>query len=268
MRTQARSAALRALVAAVLLVGFGCATSPSRASFESRLDDGELPPDFPSLLSVAYAAYSDLGPGAAVERSLAAAEQALALHPDHELASFLAARAALWLLELGDVPPGSDARELAGRGHRHAQTALGLNPDRAEYVFLSGALLGYRIQHRKLSGLVRLGRVHEAFERAAELDPGYADGAPLRALGTLLVKAPAWPRGVGDPERGIETLERAAALFPGHPANHLYLAEALVEEGRNEEAAGSVQKVLELCGQASWGAVCAAYLPRARSLQY
>jgi hypothetical protein len=60
--------------------------------------------------------------------------------------------------------------------------------------------------------------------------PNLDDGGPLRLLGALYLKAPAWPNGVGDRDKALELLEKAVKEHPGHPLNHLFYAQALWDE--------------------------------------
>lgn len=223
-----------------------------------------LPADPVALLDVAHGAYRLYGPREDVARSLAAARRVLEVYPDSELAHFQLARAALWLLEYGDERNSGERRRLAAEGFRSARAALAAGGERVEYVFLSGALLGYRIRHSAVPSLVELREVRKYFTRAVELDPTYDNGAPLGALGTLLVRAPAWPAGCGDVEEGITYLLRVVELFPGKPTGHYFLAEALRESGDDARATAAYRLVLSLCEEPRWGAICDRYAPLAR----
>ena len=81
----------------------------------------------------------------------------------------------------------------------------------------------------------------------------------------LLVKAPPWPTGVGDPERGLELLYLGSESYPAHPASHLFLADALASEGQPTAAAEAYEEVLALCEDERWGVVCTTYGARARA---
>jgi tetratricopeptide (TPR) repeat protein len=254
--------ALVALIAGTL--GWSCGVHFQPGPTYPQMSTADLPDDPLSLLSMAHSSYSPYGPAQAVRLSLSAAEKVLARHPQHELACFYSAQAVTWLLEFGEELSPDEAKELAGRGFERARRIVELNGDRVDYVFLAGALLGNTIRHSSVQGVVEIRRVHDYFRRAVDLDPSYDGGAPLRALGTLLVKAPPWPAGVGDVDEGIEILEEAVLLYPGHPANHLYAAEALDAEGRTQEAIRRYKQVIELCEDPRWGSVCETYLPRAK----
>jgi tetratricopeptide (TPR) repeat protein len=225
----------------------------------------ELPDDPLSLLSIAHAAYSPFGPASSVRHSLAASEKVLANHPQNELACYYYGRAATWLLELDTALSDEESKQMAGQGFEHLRSVAEGNSDRADYVFLAGALLGNTVRLSPARGMAQVRKIHDYFERAVSLDPFYDSGAPLRALGTLLVKAPPWPTGVGDVDEGIEILEQAVEMFPGHPANHYYLAEALAAEGRKNEASAAFERVVELCSEPRWGAVCDRYEPEAKA---
>lgn len=229
-----------------------------------EMEAAELTDDPLSLLSIAHAAYNPFGPVSSVRLSLAASEKVLASHPQNELACFYFGRAVIWLLELDEDLSAEESKQLAGQGFERLRTAVERNSDRVDYVFLAGALLGNYVRLSPVQGAAQVRRIHDYFERAVNLDPSYDSGAPLRALGTLLVKAPPWPAGVGDVDQGIEILEQAVNEFPGHPANPFYLAEALSAEGRKKEAAKMFHRVLELCTEPRWNAVCDRYEPQSK----
>jgi tetratricopeptide (TPR) repeat protein len=249
----------------VTLLGAGCSVHFEPGPLYPEMDSAELPEDPLSLLSISHAAYSPYGPVSSVRLSLAASEKVLSEHPQNELAAFYCSRAVTWLLEFDEALSPDEVKEMAEQGFERLRTAAERNADRVDYVFLAGALLGNAIRFSKVQGMAQVRRVHDYFQRAVDLDPTYDAGAPLRALGTLLVKAPPWPAGVGDVDGGIETLEKAVRSFPEHPANHLYLADALAAEGRKDEAAAAYRRVIDLCTDERWGAVCDIYDSRART---
>jgi hypothetical protein len=249
------------------ILGGGCSVRFQPGPAYQEMEPSDLPDDPLSLLSIAHASFSPYGPIQAVQLSLNAAEKVLAhhRHSENELASFYSGRAAIWLLEFDENLSSEEAKEMAGRGFERLRVAVERNSDRADYVFFAGALLGNYIRFSSVRAIAQIRQVNDYFRRAVDLDPSYDDGAPMRALGTLLVQAPPWPAGVGDSEEGLELLEEATLLFPGHPANHLYLADALVGEGRKVEGAAAYRRVMDLCAEPRWGAVCDRYNPRAQA---
>ena len=248
----------------LLVLGAGCApTHRPPVTVEP-----DLPHAVPDLVMLAGQSFDRCGPVDSVARSLAAAEAVLAREPGHPAASLHAARAAAWLLEFDASLDDATRRDLAGRGVGYAETALAANGETVETVLLCGALIGLKLEAARVPLPGKLGRVTDCFERAVELDPGFNDGAPRVALGTLLVKAPDWPAGPGDIERGIELLTRAVLKHRGHPANHYYYGEALLADGQREKAERVFLYVTQLCcgGRASrCEAACATYATRARA---
>lgn len=215
---------------------------------------GEFPIDRAQLLAYSHHYYNPAGPVDSIARSLVAAQNVMIRDPSNELANYFAARSALWLLEFGGADIDRDT--LADKGYQWAENLIKMNPNNGEYEFLAGAHLGYKIQNSISPSLIRLRVVHGHFQRATELEPGLDDGAPLRALGTLLVKSPPWPTGVGDIDEGIAFLEQAVKMYPNHPANHLYLALAYIEDKRFQDAQQVLDKALDLVKPACHG-VCA-----------
>jgi tetratricopeptide (TPR) repeat protein len=203
------------------------------------------------LLSLAEKNYKFEGPIGEIWLSLAAAEKVLEKQPKNELANYYAARAIIWLIQFGgeDV----DVKSLAKQGYKYARTVEKLHSKNGEYAFLAGSLLGFLAQKSPAAHLGSIKTIYEEFDRAMKLDPDLNGGEPQRAMGMLLVKSPSWPIGVGDPDEGIKVLKQAVEAHPEHPANHLYLAEALVLEERYEEAAVPMAKVLEILGSGTWG---------------
>ena len=205
--------------------------------------------DEAALLSLAHRSYKFKGPTENVKLSLVASERVLQKQPQNELANFYSSRAISWLIEFG----GCDVKTLANRGYNYAKAAENLDANRPEYAFLTGAFLGYLARESPLTHAGSIKEIHDEIERAAKADPGYEDGAPLRALGMLLVKSPAWPVGVGDADTGINYLKDAVKTFPAYPANHLYLAEAYLDTGRTKDAISALAKTQESLSSGTWG---------------
>jgi hypothetical protein len=70
-----------------------------------------------------------------------------------------------------------------------------------------------------------------SLEQADAVDPSYDNAGPARVQALVLIRAPGWPLGPGDPERGLAAAGRAAALRPAYPPNLLALAEAQAKQG-------------------------------------
>lgn len=138
---------------------------------------------------------------------------------------------------------------VAEEGYRAAGLA---GADNREGCYYRAVHLGMMIRHK---GLIAVGRLPEmeTLLKSACREPATDAGGPLRVLGMLYLRAPPWPKGIGDLERALECLEQAAAQFPGHPANHLFTAYALREDDEPEAALGALQKASAALEQGEWG---------------
>ena len=117
----------------------------------------------------------------------------------------------------------------------------------------------YRAVHFGLmlrqQGLTAVGQLPELEKllKTACLQPQTDEGGPLRALGMLYLKAPAWPKGIGDLDLALEHLKKAADDFPSHPVNHLFYAQALREDGSHRKAEEHLHRCLDLIRSGNWG---------------
>ena len=103
---------------------------------------------------------------------------------------------------------------------------------RAEARYWEGLCLGNAVRRNAFTAVKSLPKLERTLTEAVEGAPGVDDGGPLRVMGMLYIKAPAWPQGIGDVDRGLELLTEAVEQHPDHPLNHLFLAMGLwdVEE--------------------------------------
>ena len=161
-------------------------------------------------------------------------------------------------LHLAERETDQDKREkLAAEGVGFAETALaqGGGGDGAVHYYLA-ANLGLAVREHPTLAMGNLGRLENEMKQALALSPKLDDGGPLRLLGSLYLKAPAWPNGIGDRDKALELLEKAVKEHPGHPLNHLFYAQALWDEGdeasliqyKSEFALGE-----KLLAEGNWG---------------
>jgi hypothetical protein len=157
-----------------------------------------------------------------------------------------AARSTAWLIEHSD--DGGRRKELAVEGVQIGQWCRTLHPDVPECTYRLALAVGQQARERAATatdGLdVMVELLNEVIAEAPELD--FAGGQ--RVLALVLVRAPGWPTGPGDPEYALEFARAAVELFPDYPPNQLVLGEALLENGRVDEATERLQRGLELAG--------------------
>jgi len=180
----------------------------------------------------------------AVERALALFLEA-ARGDDAPVDAYLgAARATAWLIEHTD--DGERRKELAIQGVQIGQWCRRLHPSDFECTYRLALAVGQQARERPSTatdGLdVMVALLNEVIAEAPELD--HAGGQ--RVLGLVLIRAPGWPTGPGDPEYGLEFAEAAAEAFPDYPPNQLVLGETLLENGRRDEAKSRIERGVEL----------------------
>jgi hypothetical protein len=161
-------------------------------------------------------------------------------------------------LHLAEREANPDRREkLAAEGVSFAEEALaqGADDDAAVHYYLA-ANLGLAVREHITLAMDNLGRLEGAMKRALALNPDIDHGGPLRLLGALYLKAPAWPSGIGDLDKALDLLGKAVKEHPVHPLNHLFYAQALWHEG--DEASLSQAKAEftlgeRLLAKGQWG---------------
>jgi len=164
--------------------------------------------------------------------------------PDDLDALISALRARLWLAER---EPSSRSRERESTmAVQTAQWCQRRAPDDARCAYWLGAALGVQARERHATALDALPRVEELFTQAAAADPTIDDGGPHRALALLYLRAPGWPSGPGDPERGLEHAEQAVEVRPDCAPNLLALGEALLAVHKLEDARRAYERALEI----------------------
>jgi tetratricopeptide (TPR) repeat protein len=155
-----------------------------------------------------------------------------------------AARAGVWLANHEAEP---DARERAATAAVHAaQWCDRRRPGEAACQYWLAVALGVQARERRATAIDALPRIVELLELAAEGDPELEEAGPHRVLALVLLRAPGWPTGPGDPDLGLEQARLAAALRPDHPPNQLCLGEALGATGDREGSRRAYERALSL----------------------
>ncbi|NQU11632.1 hypothetical protein HQ590_12635 [bacterium] len=159
-------------------------------------------------------------------------------------AQWEAARA--WMFVATYAPAAAARAAAARRAVVLARQARALDPDRVEGHYWYAIAVGLLADADRSYGLSAVGEMTAALDRAIELDERYDQAGPLRALGTLLLRAPGPPLSIGSPRRGLRLLEKAIDHFPEYPENYLYWAEALQVAGRDAEARQALGRLVAL----------------------
>jgi tetratricopeptide (TPR) repeat protein len=123
------------------------------------------------------------------------------------------------------------------------------NPEACYYFALNQGLILYK---KGLFGLNKLPEIFEALKIAQKTE-GLDQGGPLRVLGMLYLKAPAWPSGIGDLDKSLELLEKAVKKYPSHPQNFMFYAQALIEDDNKTKALANLDIAYKLATPEIWG---------------
>jgi len=121
--------------------------------------------------------------------------------------------------------------ELAAAASRHAQACLSLEPQAAACLYGRAIGLGLSARAHPAHAGEFLSDMLATLTRAESADPNYEEAGPARVRALVLIRAPGWPLGPGDPQAGLAAARRAVALQPLYPPNLLALAEALTKTG-------------------------------------
>ena len=200
--------------------------------------------DFGEILDRADAEFSKMPDAAAVQRAQTLYLEAARVEGAPVSAYLGAARATAWLIEHTD--DGARRKELAVEGVQIGQWCRRIHPSVPECTYRLALAVGQQARERTstatdgLDVMVKL--LEEVIAEAPELD--FAGGQ--RVLALVLVRAPGWPTGPGDPEYALEFAETAVKAFPDYPPNQLVLGEALGDNDRRDEAKRALERGVEL----------------------
>ena len=146
-----------------------------------------------------------------------------------------------------DLETDSKSRDqLAADAIQNAQACLQRAPQAAACLYYDGVALGLKARAHPLQANEALKSMLEALSGAEAADAQYDQAGPARVQALVLIKAPAWPLGPGDPEAGLAAARRAAALRPDYPPNVLALAEALAKTGDTQGAVHTYRRALDV----------------------
>src|SRR5262249_45685215 len=186
---------------------------------------------------------------------------ALGSNPQNYDAAWKLARADYWV---GNHVPESDRGRFFDEGIDAGRKASTLRPDRPEGHFWTAANMGAPAESSVRAGLKYRKAIREELEAVLRIDPAFEQGSADRALGRWYYKV---PRLFGGSTRLAEEHLRASLKYNANStASHFFLAEALLQDGRREEARAELQKVLDAPFDRDWAPEDRDFKEKARTL--
>lgn len=151
-----------------------------------------------------------------------------------------ASRVAAWMIE--HEPDATRRSVLATEAVQACQWCLARTADgpaglsRIECTYRLALALGQQARERQSTAKDGLDRMTALLEGVIEQAPLLDKAGGHRVLALLLLRAPGWPAGPGDPETALEHARAADALVPDDADNLMVLAEAWAENGNPARA--------------------------------
>jgi len=148
----------------------------------------------------------------------------------------------------------SDEDEMEKIANLGAHAALKAGAEKGDPIadYYYAVNLGLVVNAKGLAALSWVPDIKRALENSIK-EPATDMGGPMRALGMLYLKAPPWPAGMGDLEKALEHLKKAATEFPDFPQNHMFYGQALMEDDENEDAIREFKAARGLAVSSKWG---------------
>jgi hypothetical protein len=235
------------VVAALALCGCPVALPPTLR--EATVTPDQLPAGTPAL--VKFADDEDKKQTAASEENIiVAVDRGLRDDPRSYELLWRGARACAWLTE--EFSDKSRRGSYAQKGIDYAKLAVAVDDKRVEGYYYLGINTGQSATTKTIGAYSMVPHVVRAAQAALKIDQHFDHAGPARLIGTVYAKAPPWPASIGDVDEGIKYLARAVQTDPGYPQNHLHYGDALVSDGKLNEAEHEYQLVLDAQVPPEW----------------
>ncbi|MBI5523833.1 MAG: hypothetical protein HY910_14490 [Desulfarculus sp.] len=192
------------------------------------------------IMDQAAAAYTQRADQAKAKQAVELYAQALAADPQSDEAAWKLSRAWYWV---GSHLPEDQALEPFDQAVQAAKQAVASKPDSLAGHFWLGVAYG---SYGRVKGVMKsislVDPIKEEMAFVIKKDPAYEAGGPYRVLGRLYFKLPGLLGGGTD--KAIENLRIAVKHGPQRWLNHIYLAEALIKDGKKDEAKALLEQVV------------------------
>ncbi len=230
--------------AALLALALGCAPALREPAPLPTAPPREGAPDAADLLrkgDVAWARRADPAQARAAQELYTEAASADPSGVDGLLGAM---RAAAFRIER--ERDASQRERLAVEAVQLGQWCQRRAPSSPACAYRLAIALGQQARDRTSTAKDALGKMVSLLRAAIVADPRMDHAGPHRVLALVLLKAPGWPIGPGDPDEALREAEAAVSLFPDSADNQLALAETLAKKGRAGEARAAWERAAAL----------------------
>ena len=155
-----------------------------------------------------------------------------------------ASRSLAWLVE--HVEDGARRKELAVEGVDVGQLCARDFPEVAECRYRLALAVGQQARERPSTASDGLGVMVDLLDALISEVPDLDRAGPDRVLALVLLRAPGWPAGPGDPESALDHARSAVERFPGFPPNMLVLGEAYGKNHQPAEGREACRRTVDL----------------------
>jgi tetratricopeptide (TPR) repeat protein len=208
---------------------------------------------------VLYAGREDL---AKAKEAAAIWANRLQANPRDFEAAWKLSRARYWL---GGHAPEAERKGLLEAGITAGRTGASLEPKRPEGHFWLAANMGALAESFGLrQGLKYRGEIKDELLVVLKLDPAYQRGSADRALGRWYFKVPGLFGGSN--KKSEEHLRKSLTYDPNSSSSHFFLAETLIDMGRNADARAELQRVIDGPADPDWAPEDREFKDKARRL--
>ncbi len=244
-----RSGLSGVVLLALIVVTSGCVSAlGDPPEVEQLVGQGEgtggASRDATALRDEAAALLQRLQDAAAVDRARRLFLEAAALDPTCFECYIGASRATAWLIEHEE--DGERREDLAVEGVQIGQLCGRAFPDNPECRYRLALAVGQQARERPSTGSDGVDVMVELLEQLITEAPELDSAGPYRVLALVLLRAPGWPSGPGDPEYGLANARAAVDLYPDYAPNQLVLGEALAENDEPAEGRRAFERAVEL----------------------
>lgn len=217
------------VIAGLLFGAPGCSSKVSESPPPTQQSAAESVPELIEQADKSYAEREDLS---RLRTGIAKLRRALALEPANYEAAW---RSAKFNYYLGAHTTDESERDKAFRdGVKAGQTAVELQPNKADAHFWLGANYGGSAQHSALAGMSSVSKIIEEMETVIKLDEGYQSGSAYMVLGQVYLDAPKMFG--GDQQKAIEVLEKGLRFGENNALLRVRLAQAYKAANRTVDA--------------------------------